>query len=138
MTDATVQYPFKGKWEVFKKQFKVRFGAANKKVDVIRELEHMKQGGKAVTVYSQDFRDAGAKTGLSDADLMIRFRSGLNPEVKKLLVTMDLAQGDRRTWTIWRIVLAGLKGPSKQKGLALGNTLRPPPQPSVPPGVNSK
>ncbi|KAK1224984.1 hypothetical protein PQX77_012087 [Marasmius sp. AFHP31] len=85
MTDAT---------EVFEKQFKVRFGATNEKVDAIRELEHMKQGSKAVTVYSQDFRDAGAKTGLSDADLMIRFRSGLNPEVKKLLVTMDLAQGD--------------------------------------------
>ncbi|KAK1220191.1 hypothetical protein PQX77_017063, partial [Marasmius sp. AFHP31] len=94
MTDATVQFPFEGRWEVFEKQFKVRFGAANEKVDTIRELEHMKQGNKAVTVYSQDFWDAGAKTGLSDADLMIRFRSGLNPEVKKLLVTMDLAQGD--------------------------------------------
>ncbi|KAK1230365.1 hypothetical protein PQX77_006547 [Marasmius sp. AFHP31] len=93
-TDATVQFPFEGKWEVFEKQFKVRFGAANEKVDAIRELEHMKQGSKAVTVYSQDFWDAGAKTGLSDADLMIRFRSGLNPEVKKLLVMMDLAQGD--------------------------------------------
>ncbi|KAK1233716.1 hypothetical protein PQX77_003113 [Marasmius sp. AFHP31] len=93
-TDATVQFPFEGKWEVFKKQFKVRFGAANEKVDAIRELEHMKQGSKAVTVYSQDFRDAGAKTGFSDADLIICFRSGLNPEVKKLLVTMDLAQGD--------------------------------------------
>ncbi|KAK1216331.1 hypothetical protein PQX77_021043 [Marasmius sp. AFHP31] len=67
-TDATVQFPFEGKWEVFEKQFKVRFGAANEKVDAIRELEHMKQGSKAVTVYSQDFRDAGAKTGLSDAD----------------------------------------------------------------------
>ncbi|KAK1217587.1 hypothetical protein PQX77_019756 [Marasmius sp. AFHP31] len=84
MTNATV----------FEKQFKVRFGSANKKVDAIRELEHMKQGSKAVTVYSQDFQDAGAKTGLSNADLMIRFRSGLNPEVKKLLVTMDLAQRD--------------------------------------------
>ncbi|KAK1225015.1 hypothetical protein PQX77_012048 [Marasmius sp. AFHP31] len=76
-TDATVQFPFEGKWEVFEKQFKVRFGATNEKVDAIWELEHMKQGSKAVTVYSQDFRD-----------------SGLNPEVKKLLVTMDLAQGD--------------------------------------------
>ncbi|KAK1223251.1 hypothetical protein PQX77_013878 [Marasmius sp. AFHP31] len=94
MTDATVPFPFEGKWEVFEKQFKVQFGAANEKVDAIRELEHMKQGSKAVTVYSLDFRDAGAKTGLSDADLMICFRSGLNPEVKKLLVTMDLAQGD--------------------------------------------
>ncbi|KAK1218779.1 hypothetical protein PQX77_018515 [Marasmius sp. AFHP31] len=93
-TNATVEFPFEGKWEVFEKQFKVRFGAANEKVDAIRELEHMKQGSRAVTVYSQDFRDAGAKIGLSDADLMIRFRSGLNPEVKKLLVTMDLAQGD--------------------------------------------
>ncbi|KAK1224759.1 hypothetical protein PQX77_012325 [Marasmius sp. AFHP31] len=71
-THATVQLPFEGKWEVFEKQFKVRFGAANEKVDAIKELEHMKQGSKAVTVYSQDFRDAGAKTGLSDADLMIR------------------------------------------------------------------
>ncbi|KAK1217736.1 hypothetical protein PQX77_019608 [Marasmius sp. AFHP31] len=79
MTNATVQFPFEGKWEVFEKQFEVRFGAANEKVDAIQELEHMKQGSKAVTVYSQDFRDAGAKTGLSDADLMIRFRSGLNP-----------------------------------------------------------
>ncbi|KAK1217616.1 hypothetical protein PQX77_019725 [Marasmius sp. AFHP31] len=94
MTDATVQFPFEGRWEVFEKQFKVRFGATNEKVDAIRELEHMKQGNKAVTLYCQEFRDAGAKTGLSDADLMIRFRSGLNPEVKKLLVTMDLAQGD--------------------------------------------
>ncbi|KAK1220043.1 hypothetical protein PQX77_017216 [Marasmius sp. AFHP31] len=48
----------------------------------------------AVTLYFQDFRDAGEKTGLSDADLMIRFRSRLNPEAKKLLVMMDLAQGD--------------------------------------------
>ncbi|KAK1220075.1 hypothetical protein PQX77_017174 [Marasmius sp. AFHP31] len=75
-TDATVQFPFEGKWEVFKKQFKVRFGTTNEKVDTIRELEHMKQGNKAVTVYSQDFR----QTGLSDADLMICFRSGLNLE----------------------------------------------------------
>ncbi|KAK1221664.1 hypothetical protein PQX77_015533, partial [Marasmius sp. AFHP31] len=52
--------------------------AANEKVDAIRELEQMKQ----------------AKTGLSDADLMICFQGELNPEVKKLLVTMDLAQGD--------------------------------------------
>ncbi|KAK1221396.1 hypothetical protein PQX77_015803 [Marasmius sp. AFHP31] len=44
MTDATVQFPFEGKWETFEKQFKVRFGAANEKVDAIRELEHMKQG----------------------------------------------------------------------------------------------
>ncbi|KAK1219227.1 hypothetical protein PQX77_018067 [Marasmius sp. AFHP31] len=73
MTDATVQFPFEGKWELFEKQFKVQFGAANEKVDAIQELKHMKQGNKAVTVYSQDFRDAGAKTGLSDADLMIRF-----------------------------------------------------------------
>ncbi|KAK1219322.1 hypothetical protein PQX77_017975 [Marasmius sp. AFHP31] len=65
-TDATVEFPFEGKREVFEKQFKVRFGAANEKVDAIRELEHMKQGSKA----------------------------GLKPEVKKLLVTMDLAQGD--------------------------------------------
>ncbi|KAK1217871.1 hypothetical protein PQX77_019462 [Marasmius sp. AFHP31] len=50
MTDATVQFPFKGKWEVFEKQFNVQFGAANEKVDAIRELEHMKQGSKAVTV----------------------------------------------------------------------------------------
>ncbi|KAK1215965.1 hypothetical protein PQX77_021413, partial [Marasmius sp. AFHP31] len=57
MTDATIQFPFEGKWEVFEKQFKVRFGATNKKVDAIRELEHMKQGSKAVTIYSQDFSD---------------------------------------------------------------------------------
>ncbi|KAK1218188.1 hypothetical protein PQX77_019140 [Marasmius sp. AFHP31] len=86
MTDETVAFPFEGKWETFGKQFK--------KADAIRELEQMKQGNKAVTLYCQDFRDAGAKTGLSDSDLMIRFRSGLNPEVKKLLVTMDLAQED--------------------------------------------
>ncbi|KAK1215007.1 hypothetical protein PQX77_022400 [Marasmius sp. AFHP31] len=73
MTNVTVQVPFEGKWEVFEKQFKVQFSATNKKVNTIRELEHMKQGSKAVTIYSQDFRDAGAKTGLSDADLMIRF-----------------------------------------------------------------
>ncbi|KAK1216239.1 hypothetical protein PQX77_021136 [Marasmius sp. AFHP31] len=94
LTDESVAFPFEGKWETFEKQFKVRFGSANEKADAIRELEQMKQGNKAVTLYCQEFRDAGAKTGLSDADLMIRFRSGLNPEVKKLLVTMDLAQGD--------------------------------------------
>ncbi|KAK1219747.1 hypothetical protein PQX77_017522 [Marasmius sp. AFHP31] len=94
MTDKTVAFPFEGKWETFEKQFKVCFGSANEKADAIRELEQMKQGNKAVTLYCQDFREAGAKTGLSDADLMIRFRSGLNLEVKKLLVTMDLAQGD--------------------------------------------
>ncbi|KAK1223492.1 hypothetical protein PQX77_013634 [Marasmius sp. AFHP31] len=94
MTDESVAFPFEGRWETFEKQFKVRFGSANKKADAIRELEQMKQGNKAVTLYCQDFRDAGAKTGLSDADLMIHLRSGLNPEVKKLLVTMDLAQGD--------------------------------------------
>ncbi|KAK1218530.1 hypothetical protein PQX77_018788 [Marasmius sp. AFHP31] len=89
-----VAFPFEGKWETFEKQFKVRFGSANEKVDAIWELEQMKQGNKAVTLYCQDFRDAGVKTGLSDANLMICFQSGLNLEVKKLLVTMDLAQGD--------------------------------------------
>ncbi|KAK1217773.1 hypothetical protein PQX77_019565 [Marasmius sp. AFHP31] len=94
MTNKTVAFPFEGKWETFEKQFKVRFGSANEKADAIRELEQMKQGNKAVTFYCQDFRDTGAKAGLSDADLMICFWSGLNPEMKKLLVTMDLAQGD--------------------------------------------
>jgi len=92
--DEEVEFPFGGMWEQFEKQFKVRFGAANEKVDVIKELEKMKQGNRAVTVYSQDFRDAGAKTGLSDMDLMIRYRGGLNPEVRKLLVMMDVSQGD--------------------------------------------
>ncbi|KAK1233268.1 hypothetical protein PQX77_003579 [Marasmius sp. AFHP31] len=73
MTDESVAFPFKGRWETFEKQFKVRFGSANKKADAIRELEQTKQGNKAVTLYCQDFRDAGAKTGLSDADLMICF-----------------------------------------------------------------
>ncbi|KAK1218173.1 hypothetical protein PQX77_019158 [Marasmius sp. AFHP31] len=94
MTNENVAIPFEGRWETFEKQFKVRFGSANEKADAIRELEQMKQGSKAVTLYCQDFRHMGAKTGLSDADLMIRFQSGLNPEVMKLLVTMDLAQGD--------------------------------------------
>ncbi|KAK1233729.1 hypothetical protein PQX77_003101 [Marasmius sp. AFHP31] len=94
MTNETVAFLFEGKWETFEKQFKVRFGSANKQADAIRELEQMKQGNRAVTLYCQNFRDAGAKTGLSDADLMICFQSGLNPEVKKLYVTMDLAQGD--------------------------------------------
>ncbi|KAK1218581.1 hypothetical protein PQX77_018729 [Marasmius sp. AFHP31] len=94
MTNASVQFPFEGKWETFEKQFKVWFGAADKKVDAIRELEQMKQGSKAVTVYSQDFGDAGARTGMSDADLVICFESGLNPEVERLLVMMVLAQGD--------------------------------------------
>ncbi|KAK1221408.1 hypothetical protein PQX77_015785 [Marasmius sp. AFHP31] len=72
-TNATVEFPFEGKWEVFEKQFKVRFGATNEKLDTMRELKHMKQGIKMVTVNSQDFQDAGAKTGLSNAGLMIRF-----------------------------------------------------------------
>ncbi|KAK1225947.1 hypothetical protein PQX77_011079 [Marasmius sp. AFHP31] len=80
MTDENVAFPFEEKWETFEKQFEVLFGSANEKVDAIRELEQMKQGNKAVTLYCQDFRDAGAKTGLSDADLMIRFRSRLNSE----------------------------------------------------------
>ncbi|KAK1221437.1 hypothetical protein PQX77_015744 [Marasmius sp. AFHP31] len=94
MTNENVAFPFEGKWETFEKQLKVRIGSAKEKADAIRELEQMKQGNKAVTLYCQDLRDAGAKTGLSDAELMICFQSRLNPEVKKLLVTMDLAQGD--------------------------------------------
>ncbi|KAK1215579.1 hypothetical protein PQX77_021810 [Marasmius sp. AFHP31] len=93
-SNKSVAFPFEEKWETFEKQFRVCFGSANEKADAIRELEQMKQGSKAVTLYCQDFRDAGAKTGLSDTNLMICFQSGLNPEVKKLLVTMDLAQGD--------------------------------------------
>ncbi|KAK1221565.1 hypothetical protein PQX77_015625 [Marasmius sp. AFHP31] len=73
LTNESVAFPFEGRWETFGKQFKMRFGSANKKADAIRELEQMKQGNKAVTLYCQDFRDTGAKTGLSDADLMIRF-----------------------------------------------------------------
>ncbi|KAK1219440.1 hypothetical protein PQX77_017846 [Marasmius sp. AFHP31] len=72
-TDKSVAFPFEGKWETFKKQFKVCFGSAKEKADAIWELEQMKQGNKAVTLYCQDFRDAGAKTGLLDADLMIWF-----------------------------------------------------------------
>ncbi|KAK1222101.1 hypothetical protein PQX77_015075 [Marasmius sp. AFHP31] len=52
--NTSVQFPIEGKWETFKKKFKVWLGAANKKVDTIRELEQMKQGSK-VTVYSQNF-----------------------------------------------------------------------------------
>ncbi|KAK1218007.1 hypothetical protein PQX77_019325 [Marasmius sp. AFHP31] len=74
-TGKSVAFPFEGKWETFEKQFKVRFGSANEKADAIRELKQMKQGNRAVTLYCQDFRDAGAKTGLSDADLMIRLRT---------------------------------------------------------------
>ncbi|KAK1216116.1 hypothetical protein PQX77_021262 [Marasmius sp. AFHP31] len=73
MTDENVAFPVEGKWETFAKQFKVHFGSANEKADAIREVEQMKQGNKAVTLYCQDFRDTGAKTGLSDTDLMICF-----------------------------------------------------------------
>ncbi|KAK1219778.1 hypothetical protein PQX77_017493 [Marasmius sp. AFHP31] len=55
LTNVTIQFPFEVKWETFEKQFKVQFSATNKKVDAIRELEQMKQGIKAVTIYSQDF-----------------------------------------------------------------------------------
>ncbi|KAK1218042.1 hypothetical protein PQX77_019293, partial [Marasmius sp. AFHP31] len=44
MTNASIQFPFKGKWEKFKAQY-----GTIKKVDTIRELEQMKQGSKAVT-----------------------------------------------------------------------------------------
>ncbi|KAK1222371.1 hypothetical protein PQX77_014784 [Marasmius sp. AFHP31] len=72
-TNENVAFPFEEKWETFEKQFKVCFGSANEKADAIRKLEQMKQGNKAVTLYCQDFRDTGAKTGLSDADLLICF-----------------------------------------------------------------
>ncbi|KAK1223236.1 hypothetical protein PQX77_013900 [Marasmius sp. AFHP31] len=79
-TDKSVAFPFEGKWETYKKQFKVCFGSAKEKADAIWELEQMKQGNKAVTLYCQDFRDAGAKTGLLDANLMIRAERALEAE----------------------------------------------------------
>ncbi|KAK1222060.1 hypothetical protein PQX77_015125 [Marasmius sp. AFHP31] len=72
MTNASVVFPFEGKWETFEKKFKVCFGAPTRR-------------------WSPSGR---AKKGLSNTNLMICFQSGLNPEVKKLLVKMDLAQGD--------------------------------------------
>ncbi|KAL0061596.1 hypothetical protein AAF712_011565 [Marasmius tenuissimus] len=88
------QFPFGGRWAQFEESFKVRFGAANEKADAIEILTNLKQGNKTATLYSQEFKEAAMKTGLSDADLRIRDHKGLNADLKQLLVMMELSQGE--------------------------------------------
>ncbi|KAL0062248.1 hypothetical protein AAF712_010878 [Marasmius tenuissimus] len=61
--------PFRGRWAQFEQSFKVWFGAANEKADAIEILTNLKQGNKTATLYSQEFKEAAMKTGLSDKDL---------------------------------------------------------------------
>ncbi|KAL0060525.1 hypothetical protein AAF712_012683 [Marasmius tenuissimus] len=88
------QFPFGGRWAQFEESFKGRFGAANEKADAIKILTNLKQGNKTATLYSQEFKEAAMKTGLSDKDLQIRDRKGLNADLKHLLVMMELSQGE--------------------------------------------
>ncbi|KAL0067260.1 hypothetical protein AAF712_005656 [Marasmius tenuissimus] len=69
------QFPFGGRWAQF-------------------EGILQSPGNKTATLYSQEFKEAAMKTGLSDADLRIRYRKGLNADLKRLLVMMELSQGE--------------------------------------------
>ncbi|KAL0061601.1 hypothetical protein AAF712_011570 [Marasmius tenuissimus] len=91
--EKVLQHPTE-KANKFEESFKVWFRAANEKADAIEILTNLKRGNKTATLYSQEFKEAAMKTGLSDADLRIRYRKGLNADLKRLLVMMELSQGE--------------------------------------------
>ena len=53
----------------------------------------MKQGKLTVAQFAQKFQDIGSQTGFSNADLMERFCSRLNPSVRLHMVSINIAQG---------------------------------------------
>ena len=51
----------------------------------------MTQGQKGVAEYAAKFQEVAARTGYSDADLMARFKQGLNEKVRYLLALSTMA-----------------------------------------------
>ncbi|KAK7448113.1 hypothetical protein VKT23_013872 [Stygiomarasmius scandens] len=76
--NATIHFPFEGKWENFEEEFKTRFGSLDEEAEARKEIKGMKQGQKTAAQYAQKFQDIGSRTGFSDTDLMERFCNGLN------------------------------------------------------------
>ncbi|KAJ8092727.1 hypothetical protein PM082_007056 [Marasmius tenuissimus] len=112
------QFPFGGRLAQFEESFKVRFGAANEKVDAIEILTNLKQGNKTATLYSQEFKEAAMKTGLSDADLQIRYHKGLNMDLKQLLVMMELSQREPANLTKLETQACKAERSLQEEGLA--------------------
>ena len=96
-TDTSVvvsDYPFdNGNWESFKKAFSDRFQAIDDSLAATRELVALTQGKQSAAEYAARFQEIAGRTNFSDADLQVRFRSGLNPATQLLLAqgTLDAA-----------------------------------------------
>jgi hypothetical protein len=87
-------YPCKGKWDTFVKEFQARFQAADDTQAARQELEALSQGNRTVAEYAARFQEIHPRTELSDTDLMVRFQQGLTQNAKTWLALASLIKKD--------------------------------------------
>ena len=87
-------YPCKGKWDTFVKEFQTRFQAADDAQAARRELDALSQGNRTVAEYAARFQEIHPRTELSDKDLMVRFQQGLTQNAKTWLALASLIKKD--------------------------------------------
>ena len=71
-------FPAGGNWDTFLTEFKQRFQAVDDAAVARQALARLTQGTSSVGHYASRFQEIAACTGLSDTDLMYRFKNGLN------------------------------------------------------------
>ena len=75
--------------EEFKTVFLATYGSVDDAGDAMEQLMTLRQNSGSVADYSTEFIQIARRTGLSDADLLQRFKQGLSYKVKDVLVSWD-------------------------------------------------
>lgn len=72
-------------WEECKKAFKTRFSVISSEETARDRIEKIKQGSQSLPAYAAEFDAVGKLTGYGPAELMRRFRRGLDPKFSEKL-----------------------------------------------------
>ena len=84
---VAVKAPF-NTWKEFKEEFLKSFGSADPAAEARAELQDFEQKG-TISEYTSEFMRLGARSGLSDLDLLEKYRRGLKFRVKMALATKE-------------------------------------------------
>ena len=84
---VAVKAPF-STWKEFKEEFLKSFGSADPAAEARAELQNFEQKG-TISEYTSEFMRLGARSGLSDLDLLEKYRRGLKFRVKMALATKE-------------------------------------------------
>jgi len=95
--DNELPAPFDNRWDTFVDAFKARFQAMDDTLAAQRELDSVRQGTKTIADYAARFQAVAGRTNFSSADLMARFRQGLNEQSRNLVALGTLDEASRPT-----------------------------------------